>query len=138
MEMMRITGVVAVAVLLAGQAAVADVVRHKAVPVPLRGTWASSADDCNKSDKSVITLSADRYAGSDAHCAVLWVSETAGARGTVYSARMRCSNKEKGSGEVISNLVLMPKDTDQISAGSTFDSLKTYQRCPAKEPAAQK
>src|SRR6266436_3682118 len=89
---MRITGLLAVIVVLSSQPAVA-VKRHASIPEPLRGSWALSADACNNQDKSAFVLSANSFTGSEGSCSVLWVSETASVRGPNYSARLRCTNQ---------------------------------------------
>jgi hypothetical protein len=96
--------------LLIGQTATADVVRHATIPASLWGTWGFNLDDCNNADK-IIVLSAKGRDSSEVKCTVDWVSETPGAR------------------------VLMPTDASQVSVGPDFGSLKSYQRCPAITPA---
>jgi len=135
MNIMRASSLVpAVVVFFVSQPAGADVVRHSAVPVSLRGTWAPSAQDCNKTE-SAIVLSNKSYVGSKGRCVVEWVSETAGARGAIYSARLQCSGTAAGQQTAELNLILVPSDGNQLSVGDDFNSLKPYQRCPASEPA---
>jgi hypothetical protein len=43
---------------------------------------------------------------------------------------LRCPNERTQQEWSESNLVIRPDDTNQISVGPDFDSLKTYQRCP--------
>ena len=64
---MRITGLLAVIVVLSSQPAVA-VKRHASIPEPLRGSWALSADACKNEDKSVFVLSANAFTGSEGSC----------------------------------------------------------------------
>jgi hypothetical protein len=135
---MRATASLPFIVVLLSQAADADVVRRQAVPESLWGTWAPSAEICEQTDKSVFVLSAKTYVGSEMNCAVDWVSQTAGTRGSIYSVRLQCSGTAAGAARTPSNLVILPKAADQISAGSGFDSLKVYQRCPAKEPTPER
>ncbi|MCC8979025.1 hypothetical protein [Bradyrhizobium acaciae] len=116
---------------ISSQAAIAGVKRHGAVPEALRGSWATSADVCNGADKSGVALAAKTYAGPAGSCTVMWVSETPGPQGAIYSAHLRCPNKRtQQQGWSESNLVIRPDDTNKISAGPNFSSLKTYQRCP--------
>jgi hypothetical protein len=125
-----------IAVLLAYAAAVADIVRHASVPDALRGTWAPSAEDCDRrdkdKDKSVITLAAKSYDGADGSCAVAWVSETPSPQGPRYSARLQCKATTGQEGASATNVLILPKDQNQVSMGPGFDSLKVYRRCPAK------
>ena len=133
--------------LLISQAALADVVRHTVIPEAFRGTWALDQEDCgeakksdaNKGDtnKSVIVLSAATYTSSDAKCTVLWVTETAAARGPFFSAHLQCSAANRSTTSA-SNVLLLANGADQIFSGPAFDNLKTYRRCPAgAAPAGQ-
>src|SRR6516225_10101316 len=124
----------AVFALLIGQMATADVVRHAAIPASLWGTWALNLDDCNNTD-NVIVLSAKGRDSSEVKCTVDWVSQTPGARGSIFSARLHCRRTANGSDNTIANVILMPTDANQISVGPDFSSLKSYQRCPAITPA---
>ena len=124
----------AVFALLIGQTATADVVRHAAIPASLWGTWALNLDDCNNAD-NVIVLSAKGRDSSEVKCTVDWVSETPGARGSIFSARLYCRRTANGSDNTIANVILVPTDANQVSVGPDFNSLKSYQRCPAITPA---
>jgi hypothetical protein len=126
----RVACYLAFAAALASGTAAADTVRHRAIPAPLLGRWAPSTDEC-KDDKSVVILTANRYAGPEGDCTVDWVVETAGTRGPAYSAHLVC---DRGSGEkTIMNRILLPKGTDEVLVGTGFDSLKSYRRCPASD-----
>jgi hypothetical protein len=116
-------------------ATVADVKRHQFIPESLRGSWAPSTDACKTADKSVIVVSAKTYVSSEANCTVVWVSETAGARGPIYSAHLQCSKAEEKGPKTQSDVIISPKDTNRISIGSRFSDLKDYQRCSTSEPA---
>jgi hypothetical protein len=116
--------------------AVAGDVRHSGIPVSYVGRWAPDAQGCNDKDKdkgkSVIVLAAKAYASSEANCVVEWVTETASPRGPVYSAHLQCVNRQAPGQKKAVNLIIRPEGSDdQISAGSDFDSLKTYRRCSA-------
>ena len=132
---MRTAGLMAVVAVLVSHAALADVKRHKSIPESLWGSWAPSAEACGKADKFVIVVAAKSYVSPEANCSVDWVAETPGARGAIYSAHLQCSSAAQGNRKTISNVILLPKDSSQISVGADFNSLKTYQRCPASEPA---
>jgi hypothetical protein len=125
---MRTVGIFAGITALLSYPAVADVVRHKTIPEPFWGSWAPSTDSCSSKDKSGIVLSATSYVSPEANCAVYWVSETAGVRGSIYSARMRCSGAGKAEG-ITSNLIIFPRDANQILVGPQFGALKIYKRC---------
>jgi hypothetical protein len=124
----------AVFALLIGQTATADVVRHATIPASLWGTWALNLDDCNNADK-IIVLSAKGRDSSEVKCAVDWVSETPGARGSIFAAHLHCRRTANDSDHTIANVILVPTDASQVSVGPDFSSLKSYQRCPAITPA---
>jgi hypothetical protein len=129
---MRWVGVLVVVNAFASHAAVADVKRHAAIPEVLQGSWAAGSDGCGSNDKSVIVLSAKAYASGEAKCAVAWVSETAGAHGPIYSARLQCPGPPVKKASA-SNLIIRPEDASRISMGPDFDHLKIYRNCAAKE-----
>src|SRR6516165_9992654 len=124
----------AVFALLIGQTATADVVRHATIPGSLWETWALNLDDCNNAD-NVIVLSAKGRDSSEVKCTVDWVSETPGARGSIFSARLHCRRTANNSDNTIANVILVPTDANQVSIGPDFNSLKSYQRCHAITPA---
>jgi hypothetical protein len=61
--------------------------------------------------------------------AVDYVAETPSPKGPIYSARLQCSNLAGEAPKKIVNLIIRSGDTNQISMGPAFDSLKPYQRC---------
>jgi hypothetical protein len=136
MEIMRATGLLAIVVLFVSHTATADVKRQKSIPESIWGSWAPSVEDCNKAEKSIITLAAKSYVSSEASCTIDWVSETPGTRGAIYSAHLQCSGAAEGPQKTVLDLVLWPKDVNEISVGADFSSLKTYLRCPASAPAS--
>jgi hypothetical protein len=113
-------------------AAIAADVRHSGFPESVVGMWVPSSETCKDATKSTVTLSATTYVSSEANCAVSWVNETASARGAVYSAHVQCSKPSKPAEKIVSNLIVRPKDNNEISIGSDFDDLKVYQRCSIK------
>jgi hypothetical protein len=130
------TAVLTLLVALLPHAAGADVVRHAAIPDAYLGTWAADAGKCGESDKAAVVLAAKAYTSSSANCSVDFVSETAGARGSIYSARLQCSNPAaRGKTKSAVNLIIRPDSADRILIGSSFDSLTPYQRCPSIGPA---
>jgi hypothetical protein len=131
---MRGAAILAIAaVTLAPYAAVGGDVRHSGFPDAFYGRWAPNAKACKDTDKSAIVLSANSYENSDATCIVDWVTETASARGSVFSAHLQCTNRlapaQKGAG----TLIVRPDTLIQISVGPDFDNLNVYQRC-GKQP----
>jgi hypothetical protein len=118
-----------VLIAISSQAAIADIKRHASVPEALQGSWAASADACKSADKSGISLGANAYVGPAGNCTVLWLSETAGPQGAIYSVHLRCPNDRTQQEWSESDLVVRPDDANQISVGPDFSSLKTYQRC---------
>jgi hypothetical protein len=108
----------------------ADSVRHLSVPERFWGTWAPEADLC-RNDKTIFVVSAKGYVTSQANCTVQWVTETAGAGGSVFSAHMRCSNPGAPDEITEVNRVIVPNDRGELSAGPDFSQLKSYRRCPA-------
>jgi hypothetical protein len=116
---------------LAAFSAMADV-RHTAIPVSLRGTWAADRQECNKTEakEAKVVLSEHGYAGPKGHCAVRWVIESAGRGGTIYSARVQCSGTPGSQQPAESDVILMPGNANQLSIGDDFNDMKVYQRCP--------
>jgi hypothetical protein len=125
---MRAAVLLAIIAAFVSHPAASYVVRHGAVPAPLRGTWAASDEDCRKADKSIMILD-KTYADPDRSCDVLWVAETAAARGSTYSAHMRCSSPAAGPQKSIDDLVMLAKDANHLSMGPDFGKLKVVQRC---------
>jgi hypothetical protein len=135
MRTMRSACLVAVVAALASPAAVADV-RHPTIPEALWGSWAPGADDCKKGSKSLVVVAGKTYASSDGECTVAWVSETAGTQGSIYSARLACPTAD-GKRKSASDVLLVPKGTDQLSIGTHFRKLADYRRCPRSDAAVR-
>jgi hypothetical protein len=116
-------------VLLTGPS-LADSVRHLSVPERFWGTWAPSAELC-RDNKSVITVSPKGYTTAQSSCAIQWVTETAGADGSIYSAHMRCTllNEPQQAPEEV-NRIIIAKTDGQVTAGPDFHELRSLQRCP--------
>jgi hypothetical protein len=128
---MRGAAFIVVLVAFTTSAALADIKRHASLPASLQGTWATGSDSCKPDNKSVIVLAAKTYTGANATCGIDWVSETAGPRGAIYSAHMRCPGAPAQKAPA-SNLIIRADSTDQISVGADFSHLTAYQRCAAK------
>jgi hypothetical protein len=127
---MRKVALLAVFALVASDVATADVVRHGSIPEAYRGMW--MADAGTEPEKSVIALSAKTFVSREANCGVNWVSQTAGARGSIYSAHLQCFNPADGAGKkTVSNLIIWPHDINQIAAGPEFTKLTIFHRCSA-------
>jgi hypothetical protein len=131
---MRATAIAAIAAATFVSHAAVAVKRHASIPEPLRGSWASSTEACQRADKSIIIVSAKTYTSSEANCTVGWVTVTAAARGPMYSAHLQCSKPEEKT-RTQSDVIFYPKDNNQISIGSRLGDLKDYHRCSAREPA---
>ncbi|HUC50919.1 MAG TPA: hypothetical protein VMA30_16185 [Xanthobacteraceae bacterium] len=131
--MVRFAGLISVVSLLAVDPAAADEIRHTTFPGPLVGSWAQSADNCAKGDKSNFTIAAFGYGGPDGNCAVVVIVETAGAKGPNYSVRALCAagDRVQPAGHVV-NMIMRLDGADHVLIGTSFENLKPYQRCPAK------
>jgi hypothetical protein len=114
--------------ILAPGVATADVVRHSVIPEAYRGTWVAGAG--TERGGAVIVLSGDAYVGPGENCSVGWVSQTAGAQGSIYATHLRCADPGTGTGNKrVANLILWPKDSDHIAIGPEFTHLKIFHRC---------
>jgi hypothetical protein len=125
---MRAAVLLAIIAAFVSHPAASYVVRHGAIPAPLQGTWAATDEDCKNAGRS-ITISDKTYVDPDKSCGVLWVSETAAARGSVYSAHMQCSGSAAESKKSIDNVLLLAKDANHLSMGPEFGKLKVVQKC---------
>jgi hypothetical protein len=129
-RLLRKAVLVAVLAMLLSRAATADVVRHGSIPDSYTGTWIAGAE--TEPSKSVIVLSAKMYVSSDATCSVDWVSQTAGARGSIYSAHLQCfSRADKAGAKTVANLIIWPENINRIAVGPEFTNLKSFHRCSA-------
>jgi len=128
---MRMTGIFVLWAVLVPEVAASYGVRLSAIPETYWGTWVPAAKICQDADKSAIVFSAKAYVTSTVKCAVEYVAETASPKGPIYSARLQCSNTAGRAPRKVANLIIRPRDTNQISIGPAFDSLKPYQRCSA-------
>jgi len=124
-------GILALCAVLSPQVVVSYGVRLSAIPEAYWGTWVPAAEICQDANKSAIVLSAKAYVTSTVRCAVEYVAETASPKGPIYSARLQCSNTAGRTPNKGANIIIRPGDTNQISIGPAFDSLKPYQRCSA-------
>jgi hypothetical protein len=104
------------------------------IPDAYWGKWGPGVT-CKDGETEVIVLSAKAYAGPLGKCDVASVSETPSPKGSTYSARLECAAAGQVQKKTPANLIIRPGDADQISVGSTFKSVRTYQRCSEKTPA---
>jgi hypothetical protein len=127
--MMRWTAV-SLTIVLAPCAARADIKRHSAIPDAYLGMWTTTDGACEDPARTAVVLSARGYVSSTANCTVDFVSETASARGAVYSARLQCSEPAaKAKAKSIRNIIIRADGADRISMGPSFNGLASYQRC---------
>jgi hypothetical protein len=122
--------IISLAATLLAAPSLADSVRHLSVPEHLRGTWALSAEAC-RDDKTLVVVGSQGYKTGKESCAVQWVTETAGRLGPIYSAHMRCTSSDPSQQVTEINRIIVPKPDGQLLAGSNFDDLENYERCPA-------
>ena len=111
-------------------AAHADIVRRISFPAALLGTWAENADQCATKDKSNVLIQSANYGDGSGNCAVRWIVETAGSRGTNYAVHALCTSASQPVKTQIVNIVIRPQSDGRAVMGRGFDNLKTYLRCP--------
>jgi hypothetical protein len=124
--LLTLAGILSVDVAVAGA-----VVRHGSIPKFYLGSWAPSTESCGARSKAVIRLSAETYIRVGKKCIVRGVYETAGAHGSIYSARMQCS---RSAGRT-RNLIMEPGLAGRLLMGSDFNNLRSYQRCQSSNGA---
>jgi hypothetical protein len=111
----------AVFAILVSRVATADVIRHGSIPESYAGTRIASAG--TEPDKSVIV-------GPEASRSVDMVSQTAGARGSIYSAHLQYFS-ERGGNKTAANLIIWPQNISRIAVGPEFTSPRIFDRCSA-------
>ena len=119
--------------LLVDVAVAGAVVRHGSIPKFYIGSWAPSAKSCGGGSKAVIRLSAETYVRAGMKCIVRGVYETAGARGSIYSARMQCSQSAGRTRRTTANLIMEAGRAGRVLMGSDFNNLRSYQRCQSSK-----
>ena len=113
---MRTTVLLAFAGMLLAEIAVAGaVVRHGSIPNSYIGSW--TRESCRAGSKAIIKLSPTRYVSSGMKCIVRGVYETAGAHGSIYSARMQCSRPGRSRG-TSANLIQDQHGRKEAARGS--------------------
>jgi hypothetical protein len=116
---------------LAWQSSRADEVRRSTFAAALLGTWTPASQTCSADNKSNLVIAETTYTGANGNCKVGWIVETSGTRGPNYAVHGICGDAAAGPPKQ-ENFVIRPDSTDQISIGTSFDDLKSYQRCAAK------
>ncbi len=130
--MIRIASLIAAAAaLLLPQAAGADAVRHTTFPAELLGTWAETAQQCADKDKSNILIEPAKYGDASGTCAVRWIVETPGSQGVNYAVHALCTSASQPTKTQIVNIIVRPEASGRATMGRSFETLKSYQRCPA-------
>ncbi len=120
-------------IVLAGllvQAAHADQIRQLTFPNVMLGTWAETAEQCDAKDKNNVVIGPAKYGDGAGSCAVRWIVETAGSRGTNYAVHALCTSASLPEKTQIVNIVVRPLGPDRAAMGRSFDDLKNYMRCP--------
>ena len=126
---MRIGRLIALAGLFV-QAAHADQIRQLTFPNVMLGTWAETAEQCDAKDKNNVVIGPAKYGDGAGSCAVRWIVETAGSRGTNYAVHALCTSASLPEKTQIVNIVVRPLGQDRAAMGRSFDDLKNYMRCP--------
>jgi hypothetical protein len=112
------------------QAAHADEIRHLTFPNVMLGTWAETAEQCAAKDKSNVVIQPAKYGDGAGSCAVSWIVETAGSRGTNYAVHALCTSASIPEKTQIVNIIVRPLGQDRAAMGRSFEDLKDYLRCP--------
>jgi hypothetical protein len=135
---MRTASLIMLSGLFVQVAHAADEIRRSTFPNVVLGTWSETKEQCAAKDKSNVVIEPAKYGDGDGSCAVSWIVESEGSRGINYEVRALCTSAslpEKTQTVTIIVRMLGP-DRAQMgriylrSAGSVFDDLKTYLRCP--------
>jgi hypothetical protein len=129
---LRMAALISTSFALISQAANGDEIRRTAFADALLGTWATTVEQCEAKDKPNIVISKDKYVDADGGCSVRWIVETAGAAGPNYAVHAFCTGTSKPAQTKTVNLIIRPNGNDRISIGTTFDDLKSFQRCPTR------
>jgi hypothetical protein len=102
------------------------------------GTWAETAQQCAAKDKSNVVIEPAKYGDGDGSCVVSWIVKSEGSRGINYAVRALCTSASLPEKTQTVNIIVRTLGPDRAamgriylrSAGSVFDDLKNYQRCP--------
>jgi hypothetical protein len=115
-----------------------DESRLSTFPNLLLGTWAETTQQCAVKDKSDVVIEPAEYGDGDGSCAVSSIVESEGSRGINYAVRARCASASLPEKTQNVNIIVQTLGPDRAamgriylrSAGSVFDDLKIYLRCP--------
>jgi len=116
---------------LLSQSAGADSIRHTTFPSALLGTWAETAEQCAANDKSNILIEPAKYGDASGSCDVRWIVETPGSLGANYAVHALCTSAAQPAKTQIVNIIIRPEASGRATMGRSFETLKSYQRCPA-------
>ena len=117
---------------LVSRTAAGDIVRRASLPATLLGTWGESSENCMAKDKSNVVIESARYGDGSGNCAVRWVVETPGLRGTNYAVHALCTSASDQTKTQMVNIIIRPQGNDSASMGRSFRDLKIYHRCAAQ------
>jgi hypothetical protein len=115
-----------------------DEIRRSTFPNVILGTWAETAQQCAAKDKSNVVIEPTTYGDGDGSCAVSSIVESEGSVGTNYAVQALCTSASLPEKTQTVNIIVRTLGPDRAqmgriylhSAGSVFDHLKKYQRCP--------
>ena len=135
---MRTASLIVLSGLFVQVAHAADEIRHSTFPNVMLGTWAETAQQCAAKDKSNVVIEPAKYGDGDGSCAVSWIVELKGSSGINYAVRALCTSASRPEKTQTVNIIVRTLGPDRAamgriylrSAGSVFDDLKKYQRCP--------
>jgi hypothetical protein len=135
---MRTASLIMLSGLFVQVAHAADETRRSTFPNVLLGTWAETAQQCAAKDKSNVVIEPAKYGDGDGSCAVNWIVEAEGSRGINYEVRALCTSASLPEKNQTVTIIVRTLGSDRAemgrfylhSAGSVFDDLKKYQRCP--------
>ena len=135
---MRIANVMVLSGLFIQAAYAADDIRLSSFPNDVLGTWAETTQQCAAKDKSNVVIEATKYGDGDGSCAVNWINQSEGSRGINYEVRALCTSASLPEKNQTVTIIVRTLGSDRAemgriylhSAGSVFDDLKKYQRCP--------
>jgi hypothetical protein len=135
---MRTASLIMLSGLFVQVAHAADEIRLSTFPNVMLGTWAETAQQCAAKDKSNVVIEPARYGDGDGSCEVRWIDQSEGSRGINYAVRALCASASLPKKTQTVNIIVRTLGPDRAamgriylrSAGSVFDDLKSYQRCP--------
>jgi hypothetical protein len=135
---MRTASLIMLLALFVQVAHAADEIRLSTFPNVMLGTWAETAQQCAAKDKSNVVIEPTKYGDGDGSCEVHWINQSEGSRGINYAVRAVCASASLPKKTQTVNIIVRTLGPDRAamgriylrSAGSVFENLKNYQRCP--------